>query len=134
MVFNFYGANKTIKEIIKDVSFANDGSLRRAEMVRLAKSYGFLVQTKEPADIHNIMESLDRGVPVIVDYIEPEHNEGHYAVITGYDDEHFVLNDPWHGEGFKFNRKDFLSRWRSGFESPLPWLMVVSAEKTPNSL
>jgi predicted double-glycine peptidase len=65
-------------------------------------------------------------MPVIVNYIESDNDDGHYAVVIGEEGENLIMNDPWHGKEFKIDKTDFESRWKSEDGQHIKWIMVVS--------
>lgn len=61
--------------------------------------------------MHNLLFHVVEGIPVIVDYTEPTSNEGHYAVVIGFNKKRIILNDPWNGKDFSLPYKEFERRW-----------------------
>lgn len=51
--------------------------------------------------------------PVIVIYREPEDEDLHYALCVGLTNSNILLNDPWHGRGFRLPRDEFVRRWKT---------------------
>lgn len=58
----------------------------------------------------DLRKALQWG-PVMVNYVEPEDDIGHYAVVTGYEKGEVILNDPWNGEDFHLSAPEFRKRW-----------------------
>jgi len=90
-------------------------------------------KAKTEATIDDVVSCLDNGIPVMVNYIEPTDEEGHYAIIHGYTETEFILHDPWNGENFTLGRSEFENRWydhQSG-ELVSRWLLVVKPQDLP---
>lgn len=98
----------------------------RRHLVALARRRGYRVYEKSNATISLIEQFINRELPVIVNYIEPTDNQGHYAVVTGYDAKGLFLHDPWNGKDFHLSRKTFQRRWRGETDKKERWLMVIS--------
>lgn len=71
---------------------------------------------------------ISLGLPVIVHFIEPDGDEPHYAVVTGYQQGKVMLNDPWNGKDFKIDKKKFQERWHDERKRFHNWIMVVDKE------
>lgn len=79
---------------------------------------------KEPLD--DIRTCIQKGIPVIVAFIEPINDEGHYSVVTDINDEEIVLSDP------EIDRyptiilpvHDFLERWKSQYTQREQWMLA----------
>ena len=63
---------------------------------------------------------------MIVNYVEPDTDTGHYAVVIGLENGKIILNDPWNGEGFAISEEEFVRRWQSGDGQFKKWFMAVS--------
>ncbi|MDD4761408.1 MAG: cysteine peptidase family C39 domain-containing protein [Candidatus Pacebacteria bacterium] len=132
MVFLFFGKMKSEKELIKKLKTRKDEGISHTKMKEGAKKFGFRVVIKEDATITMIKNFLKKKKPVIVNYIEPDYQEGHYAVVTGINRGVIIMNDPWHGKNFKMEKEEFVKRWRSEYEKSKRWLMVISKKKRKN--
>jgi ABC-type bacteriocin/lantibiotic exporter with double-glycine peptidase domain len=74
---------------------------------------------------------LNLELPVIVNYNNLKSNQGHYAIIIGYNNKkkEFCLADPNNGYDFKIKEKDFLKNWFVKGEKTKKWLLVLSNKK-----
>ncbi|MFA5173267.1 MAG: papain-like cysteine protease family protein [Candidatus Paceibacterota bacterium] len=129
MVFLFFGKMKSEEELIKKLKTRKDEGTSHTKMKEGARKCGFRVITREGATITTIKSFLKKNRPVIVNYIETENNEGHYAVVTGINKGYIVMNDPWYGKNFKMEKGEFVKRWRSEYEESRKWLMVISEKR-----
>ncbi|MBI9107934.1 MAG: C39 family peptidase [Spirochaetales bacterium] len=66
-----------------------------------------------PADLLLIKYYLNNGIPVIAEVLYRE--APHYVVLTGWDDEGFIMNDPEFPDEHRFsNAYDISDKWGSG--------------------
>jgi hypothetical protein len=79
----------------------------------------------ENASISEVKGYLKKCTPIIVNFIEPDNNEGHYAVVTGHAKGRLIMHDPWNGPNFTMTEKDFVKRWYAGFEKKKHWILVI---------
>jgi len=119
VLFNYYGINKTEKELAKMAGWKKDLGIDEKGIKKAAESLGFKVKIKNNSDFKDIEKWLDKKVPVIVnwftkgrqDYAESEVSDGHYSVVTGLDDKYIYLQDPEIGKIRKLKRDDFRRVW-----------------------
>ena len=93
-----------------------------AKTVRDAK---LSVHAVSRATLNDVQERIKNKSVVIVNFVEPRDEEGHYAIVVGVTPKIVILNDPWNGKNFKMKRADFLHRWNRRN----CWMMVVSKTK-----
>lgn len=130
MVLSFFGIKHSQPEITQligvDDIFIKENGVPTELMVTPIYTYGLTYTAMDNAKMHHIEEYIDRGVPIIINYIELAENEGHFAVIIGYTNDQIFLNDPIHGEGFTIDRNIFESRWKSKYQSQKGWMLAVA--------
>lgn len=91
---------------------------------RLQKTLEFLgiaCQSKEGGTLTRVRSLLRQRRPVVVGYIEPADGDHHFAIIVGLMKKDVILNDPWHGRGFRMSRREFCRRWRADYNC---WMLV----------
>jgi len=125
MIFKFHGEMFSEKELVDGLGVSKDFGTSHQAMIDLAKAKGFQVYETNQASIGEIEDWLSKNIPVIVNFIEPSNDDGHYAVVVHADNNFIVLNDPWNGEGFKMSVPDFKKRWINGFGTSKHWLVVI---------
>ncbi len=136
MVLAFFNQTESEKKLaklaglteamFKKVGTPND---KMAELTKtIAKKKNLFAYVKNRADLKTVKKLIRRKIPVIVNYIEPVYQEGHYAVIVGYNSKikRIILADPLHGKNFSLKENDFISRWKSGYDNKTRWLLVLS--------
>lgn len=125
MVLQYYGIHKSEDELYTMTKLTEDGTVH-GRMIRAANKCGLHVFVDKNTSIDALKYHIDEGTPVIVNFLEPKYDEGHYAVVIGYDHGNIILNDPLHGAEFRISFHDFESRWRGEFETAKRWMMAVS--------
>lgn len=129
MVFLFFGKMESEEELAKKLRTEKKEGTSHTKMKQIARREGFKVITREGATITIIKNFLKKGKPVIVNYIEKENNEGHYAIVTGINKGQIIMNDPWFGKDFKMEKKEFMERWKSEKGDSKKWLMAITGRK-----
>ena len=119
MVLNYYGLQKSEKEIAKRCGRDSKLGTNDISIKRVAESYGFSVAIKNNANFGDMKAWLSKRVPVIVnwfsrgrkDYNNSEVPDGHYSVVMGLDKTNIYLQDPEIGAMRTIKRNDFLRVW-----------------------
>lgn len=96
------------------------GAVLPNNVVRLFRDHGYQAKAYH-GTLDTLKKRLSEGMPVIVYLRIP--NDTHYAVVTGYDEEHLYLADPMtenaNADHPSYNRivdnEEFQSIWKSGF-------------------
>jgi predicted double-glycine peptidase len=95
------------------------------DMVKAAKALGLKVaEEKQDADTSDIEKHIDNGDFVIVCYFHAFSGEGHYALVSEYDEKAFYLRDC--SLGFPRLKKKYFKRyWYNSDKSIYGWLLAV---------
>jgi len=94
------------------------------DMVRVAREVGLVViEEKSHATIEDIKRNIDDGAIIIVNFIDQYSGNGHYAVVTEYDEQALYLRDCTSGL-FRLMEEYFVNCWRSGDGIP-HWYMSI---------
>jgi len=130
MVLKFFGKNLNEDTIARKLKTSKQGTSHR-EIIDFARQNGFYCYVHENSTIHELRHFINLGLPVIVNYIEPKDNEGHYAVVVGFKKNGLILNDPWNGANFILKEKDFKDRWHDRHKNYRcsGWLLVISKKR-----
>ena len=126
MVFNFLGRFESEKALAKKVSVSERTGTSHMSMIKAVHGIGFYCRTFRNATIGELKGLIEDGFPVIVNYIEPSYNQGHYAVVIGFEQGMLLINDPWNGKNFRLSQKEFLIRWHNSTGTSRRWMMIVS--------
>lgn len=129
MVFKFLGVFIDEKRMSKIAGASKTGGTSHKMMKRAVMKSGLFCRAKSNSSMKDIRSILSQKLPVIVNFVEPSEEVGHYAVVVGLEGDELLFNDPWNGKDFRMKENDFLGRWRNGRNTSRRWLMAVS--KTP---
>ena len=119
MVLDFYGIEKTEAEVAILSNKDDELGISDQDIKRTLEKEGLRVEIKNLASFDDIQTALDKGAPVIVDWItrgrydyeEDEVANGHYSVVVGLDEENIYLQDPEVGRMRTISKKDFIRVW-----------------------
>ena len=126
MIFEYFGKMKTQEELSARLCAGPEVWVANEDLEKIAKEEGFHTKSMTGATIENLKKFIDTDIPVIFNYIDPDNQEGHFAVVVDYSDEYLVLNDPWYGKDFPLPLEYIQNNWRS-FEGDRPqWLLAIS--------
>lgn len=132
MVLAFLGERRTQEDLLRLIAVEGaeleQYGLANDALVAAARRAGYHTLVVEPATPGELKYFIRHGLPVIVNYIEPGEQKGHFAVVVGYGRfrRNIILNDPEHGKNFRISEQTFVSWWRSGFEEHERWMLVIS--------
>ncbi len=76
--------------------------------------------------LHTLSSLVEQNKSAVVNYIMPELEIGHYAVLSGYTEKEVLLHDPWFGAHFSLPHQELAKRWL-GYKTEVAtqgWLMV----------
>lgn len=125
MVFAYFDALHKESQLARQAKTTARRGTSRRRLVSVARHAGYWTYDQTNATLGVLKWFVNHELPVIINYIEPTEDAGHYTVVTGYDAKGLILHDPWNGQGFHLARRTFLSRWRGLTEKPERWLMAV---------
>ncbi len=128
MVLKFFGVSVVQDRLEKVEKTKKDGT-SHGGLIDAARKYGFYCFVDKNSSISMIKHFVGVGLPVIVNYIEPSDDEGHYSVVVGYNEKKVIMNDPWNGKNFEMSWSDFESRWHGQKPKSPKWLMVLSKKE-----
>jgi predicted double-glycine peptidase len=122
-VLMFYGIWGHQDEYAKELGTTPDAGTNPGAIVAFLKKKGLDAELKQDLSLDDLRRYVDDGVPVIIDFqawhdwtathdYTAEWEDGHYGVLTGYDDHAFYIEDPslLGTVGF-VEADDLLARW-----------------------
>src|SRR5690606_14373902 len=112
MVMAFLGDVVQQEKLAVMLGTSEEEGTDEEDMERVVRELGYeIVENK--GTVEDIRSCIQKGIPVIVAFIEPIKNEGHYSVVTDIDDEEIVLSDPEieRYPTITLPIKDFVERW-----------------------
>lgn len=110
MIFEYYGINKSEKELAKLTKTTPTRGCFEKDMVRASNQFGFKAVVKDKSSIKELRKLVSKGIPVIVDWFSPI-DAGHYSVVVGFSGSKILIADPLFGKIMKYNLKWFEERW-----------------------
>lgn len=126
MVLSYFNDHFKESQLARQAKTSRHRGTPRRRLAALARRKGYRVYEKTNASISLVERLINHEQPVIVNYIEPTDNQGHYAVVIGYDAKGLFLHDPWNGKDFHLSRRTFQQRWRGETDKKERWLMLIS--------
>ena len=122
MIFCYYKKCLNYPEILKMTKVMHGTD--NIEMKKIAEKIGFRTFMKENSSFKDIKKFTKKKIPVIVNYIEPTMNWGHYSVVVGINSKMKLANpDTSKEEEWEF--KEFEKRWISGSGKYKRWMLAV---------
>lgn len=110
MILAYYGVAKTEEELANLMGATREYGCDPTDIILAAERLGFSAHYKEKSSIEEIASLIDQKIPVIVQWFSPEEN-GHYSVISGYENDDLIMVDPLSGSIRKMASQNFLNRW-----------------------
>lgn len=130
MVLRHFGFAAGRTSLRRALATTEEDGTARLNIVRFLRGRGLAVHVHAGATVGELRAFLGAGIPVIVNYREPDDNIGHYAVVVGVSGGRVVLNDPYHGRGFSVTVRVFAARWRGGnARAGRRWMAAVARNK-----
>lgn len=128
MAMEFFHKHISQKRLAQAMHTSKKYGTSHSSMIRAAQKAKLYSYVNEQSTIHEIKHFIHLNIPVIVDFIEPTGEEGHYAVVSGYTKNALVLNDPWNGKNVHMAYALFSKRWhdRAKNHTYPHWIMAVS--------
>lgn len=119
IVFAFFGRRVSEKQIARACRSTLKNGTTGTNLVRGARKFEFMGKVSDRSSFRTIAKWLDRGVPVIVDWMSTVPTRGgrhamacgHYSVVCGLEKDYIVLQDPAIGGQRRVLRKTFLKVW-----------------------
>jgi predicted double-glycine peptidase len=109
MVLDFFGLEKTERELIKACRASHKDGTEAENIVKAVEKYGMRGVIKNFADFDDIKKHLSQSRPIIVNWFSKD--DGHYSVVVGLDRQNIFLQDPEIGGIRKMKRQDFFRIW-----------------------
>lgn len=125
MVFEFLGSKISQKELAERLGTGKEIWASNERMEEIAREEKFYTSMQSGSSLEMIGNFIQRGIPVIVNFIEPE-GDGHFAPVVGLNEKEIFLNDPWHGEHYVLSLDYFLKHWHSFEGDRKEWLLAIS--------
>lgn len=130
MLLAFHGIRRTERALERVLRTTEATGTTRRALIRSARGLGLRVRAGGMT-LADLETELSAGHPVLVNYVEPSEEVGHFAIVTSCTPTTVILADPWNGERFSLARREFARRW-FGHRTRDPrrgWGMVASPKE-----
>lgn len=132
MVLEYYGVEKTEKELGELCKTTFEHGTEHDNLVRAAEMLDFQVQQKPNASLEELKQLVDQGIPVIVGWFSTD--EDHFSVVVEITDTDIHLMDPEVDQGHrKMTVSEFEAVWydNDGPENKrfVHWMMWINSSK-----
>lgn len=136
MVLESFGRQYSEEQLAALCGTTPDHGTPYAHLLRALREQRIEFTARTNATVQDIMDAVDAGFPSIINYIEHAEDEGHYAVVCGYDRDAqmVVLADPEHGEQFQIPWTELETRWTNSANTEHGRLVVVHGCTTYSAL
>ena len=125
MVLESIGIRKSERELTKVMDIKSVGFAGNGQFTRIAESFRLSYIVQRHAKVQDIVRLQKDGYRIIVNFIDPEENIGHFAVVKSTDKKFIHLLDPWHGPHQKLPLSVFKKNWKSMFEPDVGLLIGI---------
>jgi len=122
MMLAYYNILKTEEELVEKSRTSFEGTCN--EVLAETASHFRMCIVQTDLSMKTLFRCVESSTPMMVNYINPTSEVGHFAVVVGYSDTHLVLNDPSNGENYEIEHSHFEERWRSGDGKHDRWGLV----------
>lgn len=131
------------------IVFKYGDTVSSTAQVAAAESLGFDVEFHTNGTEQDLLDQLDKGIPVPVGILHKGHvskpvGGGHYIVLIGYDEKHFHVHDPFGqldlirggynidngpvaGRNQRYTRKNLMKRWLIDGSNADGWYMEIKS-------
>jgi len=110
MVLSHFEIDKTEEELATLIGATRERGCTPEQIVAAAKKLNLEAYYKKNSSIDELKKYVEEDTLVIVDWFSPEE-DGHYAVVVGFDDGDIILADPHFGDYNKMKIERFHNRW-----------------------
>jgi predicted double-glycine peptidase len=125
-VLRLKGDSSRSEEEMAELCHAKPGvGSSNEDLVKAVREVGLeVVEEKSDANTQDIERHIDDGAYVIVNYFNAFSDEGHYAVVTGYDDKALYFTDSSLGY-LRLKKEYFKKFWYNSDKTVYGWYAAV---------
>lgn len=129
MMLAYWRKPASQQQLIRQVQTTEYSGTTRKNLIRAARAAGLYTHSHSNASYAELRSLVQQGIPVLVNYREPEENTGHYGVVVAATASHLLIHDPYHGPAFKMPTALFQRRWHGTHHSVnRRWLLAAQAK------
>ncbi len=123
------GIRRTQHRLAREMRTTEADGTKHEELEACVKRFFSSVRTKRRSNFAAMRLAVRQGDWVVVNYVEPVDNLGHYAILRGIHDGMVQLQDPEHGPRYRVPSSLFSRRWVSGDGKAFRWFLCVRPHK-----
>ena len=130
MVFEHLGRIYSEEKLIALCKANKKEGTNHVPIKKEVEKEGFVYIEGTHGTIKYLINSIESGYPVIINYIDPVSESGHYAIVIGYDkkDKIIIIADPCNGNDFSISWNELKKRWHNQRNSSHGWFMIIGRE------
>jgi ABC-type bacteriocin/lantibiotic exporter with double-glycine peptidase domain len=127
MVLAAYGHRVPLFKLLRQLRTTEKNGTTRRGMARVARLYGLRVEAHCDSSLAELRRLVRERGTAVVEYILPDFEGAHYAVVSGFSAGRILLHDPTKGRYYKLAEKEFVKRWYGRHRTAHKrWLLNVS--------
>jgi len=123
MLFDFYDIAHDPEKLEDLCRSSAEYGTHNHHLVEAAESLGAEVIVKEDAVIDDIIDVLNSGHPILVNYFNPVSKVGHFGIVKGLEDDVLLFADPKNGDDYQLSVEDFSGLWHNHDKTIRGWMM-----------
>ena len=130
MLLEYFGFSANIDALSEEMCLDRIQGVENESLISIFRKYWLRVKARENATLRELVQHIERGNPVVVNYYNVEDGVGHYAIVHGCSFEHGMLyfSDPRYGSCHSLSFETFMSVWHNSSGSIRRWLLVAERE------
>lgn len=132
MVMQYFGENMAERRLRKHTKSTPTKGTNHEKLITATRKLGYHCFVKQNSQPRHLKSFINRGYPVIINWQEPDTNDGHYSIIFGYLTNHFFIHDPYQPKRKVLSAETLLPLWHDGGQQR--WIMIASKEKIKTSV
>lgn len=127
MLLDFYGIPYESEKMEMLCETVPRQGTHNEKLVQAAEHFGASVIVKENAQLADIVGTIERGHPVLVNYFNCKSGVGHFGVVKGADMKAKVLllADPQNGDDYPLTFDHFQKHWHNHTNTIHAWMMYI---------
>jgi ABC-type bacteriocin/lantibiotic exporter with double-glycine peptidase domain len=129
MVLAYFGIHTTEHELMRALGTHHENGTSNERIIEEFETRGLHCMHRMHATLDDVRAALAAQLPVLVNYINPRSNHGHFAVVVAASNTHIILNDPKNGAGFQLHHEEFERLWVDQDGTLPQWMLVAAPEE-----
>lgn len=132
MILQYHGEYMGERRLRRYTKTSPKTGTNHQELITASRKLGYHCFVKQNARPYDVKSFINRGLPTIINWQEPDTKEGHYSVIFGYTADYFYVHDPYKPRRKVIPIKALLPLWHDGGQQR--WFMIASKDKVSTAM